>query len=1177
MDSLEPRRLLAGDGSLIYNVNQTTDALGPEQFVNAGSVGYFVGQGYGGVGEEVWRTDGTAAGTYRVKDVRPGPTSSEPTSLTMVGDTLYFVADSTDSGRELWRSDGTEAGTVRVVALGTASTPGNPTSLTAVGHTLYFAATSGTGTTPKLWRVRDADGPTGGLPEVVPGQPGATPTASALVAYNDTLLYATNGGLYRVADSAGSPTLVSGGTTLYNSRSPALFAGQVYFVANPSSSSSVADLWRTDGTPAGTFRAATLAIPNSSSASPSQFAVSGDLLYFVVRGYVSGTIYQLWRSDGTAAGTFAVTDANAAVNEYTRLSPVGVRSVIYPGRTTATGAEPWVTDGTVGTSRLLKEFVPGSADGWTTSGFDPAGGRLLTVAAGTTGRPELWGTDGTTAGTAVVRTIDEAGVYLQPVGTLGGRLLFTGGFAFGQGDLYASDGTAAGTVRVGSADAGSGSSMRLDNSARSPDPAILPVAGGVTYFAAYDGVHGSELWRGNPAGAAVGAQLVADTVPGGLGSNPIDLTLGADGSVYFSGTPTGLTTTRSLYRLPPGGVPQLVAGAGAIPTWLTAFKSLLYFVAKDTDDSYYLYRYDPATPAAAAKVMVGGKPLLATGIPVVAGGYLYVSAKTDTTGYEPYRTDGTAAGTVLLRDVYTGTGDSFPTDFTAVGPTVYFAATSAAAGRELWKTDGTPAGTVPAADLTAGSASTAFGAMYASNGILYYGGTSLTRYDPSATPVTAVVSDAGNAKDYVTLGDGKFYFIGTVAGTSNLAAYRTDGTPGNAVRLTGPGTADPTFAPAGLHVAGGRVYIAGRTGTGNNPDAYEVWVADAASTVATKVRTLAPRSAGSTWLTIFYINGREAVSSDDQYLYFPAFAPETGVEPYRMSLGAAVAGTAVANGTAQRSHVTSLTVTFDRRVVPDAGAFTVAGRVGAGPAVVTSAANPSGDGKTWELTLATAAGAAGGVADGRYDLTVAGAKIHAGSATGPAMAADYTLAFHRMLADLDGDAAVGFVDFNLLLSRYGRPVPAWTGGDLDGDGSVGFVDFNLLLANYGKSLPPAALPSPLPPPAPLPNLKVNDVALAEGNAGTRLLTFTVRLSEAAVGPVTVRYATANGTAAAGSDFKAAAGTLTFATGQLVKSVSVVVKADRVKEAAESLFLNLSQVSGATLVDGQGEGTVRNDD
>ena len=79
------------------------------------------------------------------------------------------------------------------------------------------------------------------------------------------------------------------------------------------------------------------------------------------------------------------------------------------------------------------------------------------------------------------------------------------------------------------------------------------------------------------------------------------------------------------------------------------------------------------------------------------------------------------------------------------------------------------------------------------------------------------------------------------------------------------------------------------------------------------------------------------------------------------------------------------------------------------------------------------------------------------------------------------------------------------------------------------------------------------------------------------GTVTGKYTTANGTAQAGSDYVATSGVLTFPAGQLARTVSVAVRGDRVKEGNETFLVNLSAPSGATLLDGQGTGTIGEDD
>ena len=329
-------------------------------------------------------------------------------------------------------------------------------------------------------------------------------------------------------------------------------------------------------------------------------------------------------------------------------------------------------------------------------------------------------------------------------------------------------------------------------------------------------------------------------------------------------------------------------------------------------------------------------------------------------------------------------------------------------------------------------------------------------------------------------------------------------------------------------------------------------------------------------------------------------------------------GTTVGDGSAQRSQVAGLTLTFQTAVATwAAGAFAVTRRDGGAGTAVAVAAALSADGKSVVLSFPGTGVAGGSLADGVYDLVVRPTLVR--EATGQAgTAADATVTFHRFFADLDGDRAVGFADFNLLAAKYGKTVPAWSTADLDGDGAVGFNDFNLLAAKYGKTLavpaspsaapaPPAPVPvveptpvvtptptktptpvltpaspkptTPAPTAAPKPTLSVTGASVKEGTGGTGpLLTFTVRLSRAATKAVTVRYATGGGTATAGKDYVAASGTVTFAPGQLVKSVSVRLKADALKELDESLFLTLSNATGGvTIAVAKATGTIVNDD
>jgi len=109
------------------------------------------------------------------------------------------------------------------------------------------------------------------------------------------------------------------------------------------------------------------------------------------------------------------------------------------------------------------------------------------------------------------------------------------------------------------------------------------------------------------------------------------------------------------------------------------------------------------------------------------------------------------------------------------------------------------------------------------------------------------------------------------------------------------------------------------------------------------------------------------------------------------------------------------------------------------------------------------------------------------------------------------------------------------------------------------------------------SLLVSNTSVTEGNSGTTLLNYVVTLTQAQATPVTVNYATADGTALAGSDYTAASGTLTFNPGETSKTVAILVNGDTLYEANETFAFNLSSANGATIGRSQAIATITNDD
>ena len=142
---------------------------------------------------ELWKSDGTAAGTVLVKDISPGSAGSIPNNLTNVNGTLFFAADDGTNGTELWKSDGTAAGTVLVKDIRpSCSGSSYPGYLTNVNGTLFFAADDGTHGR-ELWK---SDGTAAGtvlVKDINPGI-GTDSYPTDLTNVNGTLFFTADDG-----------------------------------------------------------------------------------------------------------------------------------------------------------------------------------------------------------------------------------------------------------------------------------------------------------------------------------------------------------------------------------------------------------------------------------------------------------------------------------------------------------------------------------------------------------------------------------------------------------------------------------------------------------------------------------------------------------------------------------------------------------------------------------------------------------------------------------------------------------------------------------------------------------------------------------------------------------------------------------------------------------------------
>lgn len=336
----------------------------------------------GTTGQELWVSDGTATGTNLVKDINPGSDDSLITVYTSIvpfGSGVMFLAKGSDGSEEIWISDGTAAGTTEVSTLNPTNSDMRISSLTPVGsYVLFFYDDLNTGW--ELWRT---DGTTAGTQIVKDINPGS---ASAIVINSEGLkTFVFNNEMYFVATNGSdgyefwkSDGTIAGTTMLKDikagSDSPfpdpqywklafATVGNTLYFAVNYNNntfSSYGWELWKTDGTAAGTSRI--FASTVESGARAMFLTPAGSNVFFMA--YTQATGYELWKSDGTGAGTAMVKDVQLGTNSGMSAdrfsSPIfAVGSEVYFEANDGTnGFELWKSDGTGAGTSMVTESLP---------------------------------------------------------------------------------------------------------------------------------------------------------------------------------------------------------------------------------------------------------------------------------------------------------------------------------------------------------------------------------------------------------------------------------------------------------------------------------------------------------------------------------------------------------------------------------------------------------------------------------------------------------------------------------------------------------------------------------------------------------------------------------------------------------------------------------------------------
>jgi ELWxxDGT repeat protein len=473
-------------------------------------------------GLEWFITDGTAAGTHILKDINPGigygifsenlPAPSGAPLAWLSDGEIYFSGYDGAGGYKLWKTDGTEAGTV--IANPSGPTLGSTYPWQASFNGAQYYTASG-----QLWRI-DPSGAT------IPITTGANQTlrVSRPVAAGGYLYFIGTGTdnvarLYQTQGQPDSTVLTPKAPVSPTSMTSA--AGQLFFVASDAEHGS--ELWVTDGTNTHVIDIN----PGTVGSSPANVFEFRGTLYFSATNGISGG--ELWRSDGT--NTTMVKDINAGPSSALGISQTFRRGtrIWFAANDGIHGNELWSSDGTFGGTTFVKDLDPTNLNS-NPSLSNPLGccqddGHTHQVGffnANTNGASGFWRTDGTSQGTFRLTGLESyALTTAQYVVPFGNRVMFAGSDATHGMQLWTSDGTQAGTRLV-------------KNIGPNAFPDSLTEINGRLVFSASTPETGRELWISD--GTEAGTHLAVDLTPGsGQGLDGFAEFIQFAGAVYFDG------------------------------------------------------------------------------------------------------------------------------------------------------------------------------------------------------------------------------------------------------------------------------------------------------------------------------------------------------------------------------------------------------------------------------------------------------------------------------------------------------------------------------------------------------------------------------------------------------------------------------------------------------------------
>ncbi|HEV3006201.1 MAG TPA: ELWxxDGT repeat protein [Pirellulales bacterium] len=673
---------------------------------NVNGTAYFEDYDYSTNKYDLWKTDGTAGGTVKITDVGNG---SQPINLTAVGSELDFeMYDSGASEYALWKSNGTAAGTTMVADIGTTGTPFY--SLNSFSSKLWFQVydtTDAPNTGVALWSSDGTAAHTGVF------KYNSSTTAVQVQGNTEMIVSGSNlyfsgydatHGDYSIWKSDGNSTnnktapvqTYNAASSNQNPSQETIVGSEIYFLAYNANDGGNYDLWKCDGTSANTAPVQTSGFARGANGVNNYMTASGSKVFFTAYDVDSHNNsphgYELWSSDGTNANTAMIVDINTTTYGSNPTSLVAVGGEIFFNASTYTpvnGTYLWQSDGTAANTAPVQtsgHVVP------TSEGNSIAvGGTLFFTGYGANGN-DLW-TSGTGLNSAVemfpTGTNKFAGIFdsTNAFANLSGELYF-GAYdvAGSQYALWKSDGTPGGTKVV--QDLGTSVDQLSE----------LTVVGSNLFWQQFDHTNNVDaLWEYNGTSASEVAPISAYGLT--------NLTA-VGGSVFFQAYDNG-TGKRALWTSDGSTTTNLMELGGSGFGGLIAFNGKLFFAADDPTAGWTMWTSDGTVGGTTQFLTDDGQPQYLTTTPdfTAVGSELFGEFVQVDGQAVLGKTDGTAAGTVIVQSGTSGTLALLPSNMANDGGTLVFDGFDPAHGYELWQSDGTSAGTLLVADINPGTAS----------------------------------------------------------------------------------------------------------------------------------------------------------------------------------------------------------------------------------------------------------------------------------------------------------------------------------------------------------------------------------------------------------------------------------------------------------------------------------------